>query len=96
MVIIVHFISFKENVTSSNNSGAMEEMEPDRPAQNSSMISAMCRQCGQECINTMLLTCNHACVCLNCGEHLKQEKGACPCCSKPVEDILFPVNFPNN
>ena len=82
----------KESVP--DNSDIVEEMESDKPAQDSSRISTMCLQCHQERINTMLRPCNDACVCSKCGKDLKEQNRACPYCSTPVEDYIFPVNLP--
>ena len=104
MVIRVHFISLKESVDFSNNdddtmeemeSDTMEEMESDTPAQSSGNFSIMCRKCEKEKIDTAVLPCKHAYLCLNCAEHLKEQKGLCPHCSEPVKDI-FHFSLPDN
>ena len=78
-----------------NNSGVVEEFESDRPAQDAPMIpNIMCLRCHQERIDTMLRPCNDLCVCFNCGKDLKEQNGACPRCSGPVEDYISPVKLP--
>ena len=69
-------------------------MKSDRPAQDASRIPTMCLRCDQERINTMLQPCHDLCVCCNCGKYLKEQNGACPYCSIPVEDYIHPVNLP--
>ena len=85
------FLLLKETVSYSH---VVEELESDRPAQDSSRIPTMCLQCNQERIITMLRPCNDACVCLNCGKDIKEQNGVCPYCKKPVNDYIFPVNLP--
>ena len=71
----------------------MEELQSDKPAQDSSR-GPMCIQCHEERINTMLRPCNDVYVCSKCGKDLKEQNGACPYCSRPVEDYISDVNFP--
>ena len=80
------FLLLKEIVSYSH---VVEELESDRPAQDSSRIPTMCLQCNQERINTMLQPCNDVCVCLNCEKDIKEQNRACPYCNKPVNDYIF-------
>lgn len=88
-----HFVSPKGSVAFPDNSGTLVEVKSDRPAQDCPIIPTNCLRCRQECINTKLHPCNDVCVCLNCGKHLKDNKGACPYCLTSVEDHS-PGNLP--
>ncbi|CAJ0951782.1 unnamed protein product, partial [Mesorhabditis belari] len=50
--------------------------------------SEECTICMNAKINCVIYKCGHMCMCYDCAVTLKDQKGECPMCRKPMDDVI--------
>ena len=48
---------------------------------------SLCSVCMKKSIDTVIIPCNHACMCRSCANRVKNTTGKCPICRRQIERI---------
>ena len=48
---------------------------------------SLCSVCMKNSIDTVIIPCNHACMCRSCANRVKNTTGLCPICRRKIERI---------
>jgi len=58
----------------------------------------LCLACNVACVDTILLPCGHACMCVQCAKRQFNRNGTCPICRNPIQRVqkMFYDGVDNN